>query len=52
MKSDHLHTIQALFFFFLSYILNYENMTVQLQETWKIQNKVTYSSTIYITIIF
>ena len=27
--------------------LNYENMITHLQETWKIQNKVTYSSTIY-----
>ena len=31
------------FFFFL----NYESMITQLQEIWKIQNKVTYSSTIY-----
>ena len=27
--------------------LNYESMTTHLQEAWKIQNKVTYSSTIY-----
>ena len=26
--------------------LNYENMITHLQETWKIQNKITYSSTI------
>ena len=25
----------------------YENMIAHLQETWKIQNKITYSSTIY-----
>ena len=29
------------------YFLNYENMIIHLQETWKIQNKVTYSATIY-----
>ena len=29
--------------------LNYETMVTYLQETWKIQNKVTYSSTIYYT---
>ena len=27
--------------------LNYESMITHLQETWAIQNKVTYSSTIY-----
>ena len=27
--------------------LNYENMITHLQETLEIQNKVTYSSTIY-----
>jgi len=27
--------------------LNYEKMITHLQETWKIQNKVTYSSTVY-----
>ena len=30
------------------YFLNYENMITHLQETWKIQNKVTHSSTIYL----
>ena len=36
------------FVFFLSfYFLNYENMVTHLQETWKTQSKVTYSSTIY-----
>ena len=29
---------------FSFYFLNYESMITQLQETWKIQNKVTYSS--------
>ena len=33
------------FFFF-----DHESMIVHLQETWKIQNKITYCSTIYITI--
>ena len=33
-----------LFAFF--YFLNYESMITQLQETWKIQNKVKYSSTV------
>ena len=27
--------------------LNYESTVTHLQETWKIQNKVTYGSTIY-----
>ena len=30
----------------LFYFLSYENMITHLQETWKIQNKVTYSSII------
>ena len=29
------------------FFLNYECMITHLQETWKIQNKTTYSSTIY-----
>ena len=33
-------------FFFFSF-LNYESMITHLQEMWKIQNKVTYSSTTY-----
>ena len=43
LKADE----QSVFYF---YFLNYENMITHLQEFWKIQNKVTYSSTI--TIIF
>ena len=31
----------------LYYFLNYESMLTHLQETWKIQKKVTYSSTKY-----
>ena len=31
----------------ISIFLNYESMITHLQEAWKIQNKVTYSSTIY-----
>ena len=27
--------------------LNYESMIIHLQETWKLQNKITYSSTVY-----
>ena len=33
--------------FFLFLFFNYESMITHLQETWKIQNKVTYSYTIY-----
>ena len=29
------------------YFLNYESMITLLEETWKMQNKVTYSLTIY-----
>ena len=35
------------FFFFLFYVLNYESMITQLQESWRVQNKVTYSSTMW-----
>ena len=37
------------FFLFLFYFLNYETAIthLQVQETWKIQNKVIYSSPIY-----
>ena len=35
------------FLLFLFYFLNYESMTTYIQQTWKTQNKVTYSSTIY-----
>ena len=35
-----------LYFLVLSF-LYYETMITHLQESWKIQNKVTYSSTIY-----
>ena len=38
------HLISLLFNSF--YFFNYENIT-HLQETWKIQNKVTYSGIIY-----
>ena len=34
------------------YFLNSESMITHLQETWKIQNKVTYSSTIYYNYFF
>ena len=30
-----------------NYLLNYKSIITHLQETWKIQNKVTYSSTRY-----
>ena len=33
--------------FFIFIFLDYESMITYLQEVWKIQNKVTYSSTIY-----
>ena len=38
------------FFFFLFYLLNYKSIITHLQETWKIQNKVTYSSTMYVRV--
>ena len=34
-------------FLFPFYFLNYKSTITHLQEPWKIQNKVTYSSTIY-----
>ena len=40
------HFLSFFFFSFLFSFSNYKSMTVHLQETWKIQNKVTYSSTI------
>ena len=39
-------------FAYFKFFLNYENMIIHLQETWKIQNKVTYSSTIYYNYFF
>ena len=30
-------------FFFLFYFLNYESLITHLQETWRMQNKVTYA---------
>ena len=36
-----------LFFFFFVCLFNYESMIKHLQETWKIQNKVTYSATVH-----
>ena len=35
------------FFLFLFQFLNYESMITYLQKTWKVENKVTYSSTMY-----
>ena len=35
------------FFLSLFYFLNYGSMTTHLQEIWKIQNRVIYSSTVY-----
>ena len=44
---SHFFTLLFSFFFFLLfYFLNYESMITHLQETGKILNKVTYSSTI------
>ena len=37
---------EILFFIVIAFF-NYGNMITHLQETWKIQNKVAYSSTIY-----
>jgi len=39
--------ILPLFFLSLFYFLNYESMTTHLQEIWKMQNRVIYSSTVY-----
>ena len=41
-----LNVVKHIFCRFLFCFLNYENMITHLQETWKIQSKVTYSSTI------
>ena len=38
-------------FSFFFYFLNYESVITHMQETWEIQNEVTYSS-LYFTIIF
>ena len=35
------------FFLFPFHCSDYESMLTHLQETWEIQNKVTYSSTVY-----
>ena len=37
---------EILFFIVIAFF-NYGNMITHLQETWKIQNKVAYSTTIY-----
>ena len=42
----HIKIDRYFFFAFLS-LLNYENMITLLPETWKKQNRVTYSSTQY-----
>ena len=39
--------LEANLFKYMFIFFNYESMMTHLQETWKIQNKVTYSSTIY-----
>ena len=50
------HSIFFFFFFKMAiiffYFLNYESMITHLQETWKMQHKVTYSSTIYYNYFF
>ena len=41
---------RSLYFLFLAFFfifLNSENMLTHLQETWKLQNRVTYRFTIY-----
>ena len=43
----HKSKLRSLDFLFPFYFLNYENMTTHLQDTWKIQKKVTYSPTMY-----
>ena len=43
---SHLFTLLSPCFFLLFYFLNYESMITHLHKTGKIQNKVTYSSTI------
>ena len=39
------------FFFLVLILLNYESTITCLQETWKIQNKVTCSSTVEAVLI-
>ena len=34
------------------FFFNYENIITHLQETWQIQNKITYSSTTYYNCLF
>ena len=47
-KNQSYHAISSsIFLFSLFHFLNYESMITHLQETWKVQNKVTYSPTIY-----
>ena len=42
-------TLNSLFLF-LFYLLNYKSIITHLQETWKIQSKVTYSSTMCVNV--
>ena len=49
IKRGSMDLICACFFFSF---LNYESMITHLQKTWKIQNKVAYSSTIYYNSFF
>ena len=44
---DLTHALDPPLFFPLFYFLNYESMTTRLQEIWKMQNRVIYSSTVY-----
>ena len=46
-SSVYQEALEANLFKCMFIFLNYESMMTHLQETWKIQNKVTYSSTIY-----
>ena len=39
--------LEANLFKYFFIFFNYESRITHLQDTWKIQNKVTYSSTIY-----
>ena len=41
--------VNSIQLFKIFYFLNYESMIMHVQEIWKIQNKVTYSSTMWVS---
>ena len=43
----YIYVYTSLLLFLILISLNYESIIIHLQETWKTQNKATYSSTVY-----